>query len=100
MSQDLGAKPFEAARGIPLRADAIDLDGTVSKVDFFADGKLIGTGIREGGKFRSSYPPDMGKYGFVWVNLQPGSYLITATATDDDGASSTSVPVRVTVKAP
>jgi hypothetical protein len=39
-------------------------------------------------------------YAFTWNNVPAGTYTVTAVATDDDGAVTTSAPVTITVTAP
>lgn len=57
---------------------------TISNVQFFANGSLVGS---------ASAPP----YTFVWVPQALGTYSITAVATDNLGASTTSTAASVTV---
>ena len=74
-----------AAASIHLAATASDNDGTIQKVDFFHGGtNLIGTA--------TSTP-----YTFSWSPVAPGSYTVTAVATDNHNATSISAPVSVTV---
>ena len=69
-----------------LTASASDSDGTVGKVDFYANGALVGTD--------ASAP-----FSLAWTPSAPGSYLLTAIATDNALAAGTSAPVAVTVTA-
>ncbi|MEO8425515.1 MAG: Ig-like domain-containing protein [Verrucomicrobiota bacterium] len=75
---------FTAPASIILSAVAIDTDGTVSKVEFFDGATLLG-------KVNAS------PYTFDWTGVPPGKYLITAKATDDANASTTSLPVSIKV---
>lgn len=70
---------------IKLTATAADSDGVVTKVDFYANGTLLGT-------------DDTAPYSFDWVNGPAGAYSITASATDQDGAIGASAPVGLTIK--
>jgi cytochrome c len=63
---------FSAAQNIIIAANASDLDGSISQVDFFQNGFLIGTA--------NSAP-----YRVTWVNVPVGTYLITARVTDNIG---------------
>ena len=74
---------------ITLTATAADSDGTVSKVDFYRSGTtLIGTVATS-------------PYSIVWNNVPAGSYALTAKATDNKGATTTSSPaVNITVTTP
>ena len=75
---------FIATSNIAFTATAADADGTVAKVEFYNGTTLIGT---------SPASP----YGFTWNNVAAGSYAITAKATDNYGAVSTSAVVNVIV---
>ena len=78
---------FIAPANITLTATAADSDGTVQKVDFFQGGtSLIATA--------TSAP-----YTVNWSSVAPGSYSVTAVATDNRNATTTSAPVSVTVVA-
>ena len=66
-----------------LTASASDSDGTVTKVDYYATGS------------RSERPPS--PYTLVWTPGATGSYSLTAIATDNSLATTTSAPVSVTV---
>jgi hypothetical protein len=70
----------------PLRitANASDADG-IAKVEFYADGTLIGT-VRKG------------SYSIRWNVASRGTLTLTAVAQDTRGARTTSAPVRVTAR--
>jgi phosphatidylserine/phosphatidylglycerophosphate/cardiolipin synthase-like enzyme/regulation of enolase protein 1 (concanavalin A-like superfamily) len=69
---------------ITIAASASDSDGTVSKVDFFANGTALGTS--------TSAPYSLG-----WSGVPAGTYSLTAVATDNDAATKTSAAVSITV---
>jgi RHS repeat-associated protein len=75
---------FTAPATIPLAANASDSDGTITRVDFFQGTTPIGTATNA-------------PYTFNWTNVGQGSYALTAVATDNDGAMTTSAAVNVTV---
>jgi hypothetical protein len=75
---------FAAGATITLSANASDSDGTVSKVDFYANGTLIGTDT-------------VAPYSFTWGSVTAGNYALTARATDNGGAATTSTAVNITV---
>jgi len=78
---------FIAPASITLTATAADSDGTIQKVDFFQGGtNLIATA--------TSAP-----YTVNWSSVAPGSYSVTAVATDNRNATTTSAPVSVTLVA-
>lgn len=73
-----------APANIALAATAADSDGTVAKVDFYANSNLVGTATAA-------------PYTVNWSVTAAGTYTVTATATDNLGASTLSAPVTVTV---
>jgi hypothetical protein len=81
------AASFTAPASITINATASDVDGTVSKVEFYNGATLIGT---------STTRP----YSFNWLGVAAGNYALTAKATDNSALSTTSVPVNIIVNAP
>ena len=69
---------------IALEASASDSDGTVNQVEYFTGGASIGIGSGV-------------NYSYSWSGMVAGSYYVTAVATDDDGATTTSDSILVTV---
>ena len=82
---------FTAPASITIAATAADSDGTIANVQFWANGGVIGT---------SSTSSTSGLYAVTWPSVGAGSYVITAMATDNAGATATSSPVSITVNAP
>ena len=78
---------FTSPASINLAATASDPDGTIVKVEFYQGTTLLAT-------------VTAAPYAYTWTNVQPGSYSLSARATDDLGATTTSSPVAVTVSAP
>ncbi|MEO6929208.1 MAG: Ig-like domain-containing protein, partial [Casimicrobiaceae bacterium] len=78
---------YVAPTSVVVSANASDVDGSVTRVDFYAGGALIGSA--------SSAP-----YSVTWSNVAAGSYSLTAKAVDNAGASTTSAAVSITVTAP
>jgi len=79
---------FTAPATVPLAATASDSDGTIARVDFFANGTQVGT---------DSTPDGTGAYTASWTGVGAGSYSLTAVATDNLGAQTTSAPRGITV---
>src|SRR6185369_1418220 len=77
---------FTAPANIAIDATAADSDGTISKVELFNGSTLLGTQLGS-------------PYDFSWNNVAPGSYTLTAKATDNDGAVTVSNPINITVNA-
>jgi hypothetical protein len=73
---------------INLSATASETNGTITTVKFFNGASALG--------FVGSSPP----YNFTWSNVQPGTYSLTAQATDANGVITTSSPITVTVNPP
>jgi subtilisin family serine protease len=78
---------YTAPATIALGATASDSDGSIARVDFFyGQTTFIGTGVL-----------NSGVYGFTWNNVGPGTYTLTAVATDNRNGTKTSTPVSITV---
>ncbi len=75
---------FVAPANILLSATATDFGGTVTQVEFFAGSNKIAQDL-------------IAPYNVVWTNVQPGSYQLTAVATDNSNAVTVSTPVNITV---
>ncbi len=75
---------FPAYATVTIMADASDSNGTITKVDFYRGSTLLGTDTTA-------------PYQFTWSNVSPGSYSLTAKATDNGGAVTTSSAVSITV---
>ena len=88
---------FYTPVNISLLARAADPDGTVTNVEFFAGTTDLGRGqpvVLD--------PPGVnGVTGLVyflnWQNVPANTYSLTAVATDNGGASTTSAPVKITI---
>ncbi|HSD79942.1 MAG TPA: Ig-like domain-containing protein, partial [Solirubrobacteraceae bacterium] len=70
---------------ITITATASDSDGTVTRVEFRDGTTVLGSD--------TSAP-----YSFTWRNVPPGNHVLTARATDNTGAVTTSSPVNITVR--
>lgn len=76
---------FTSPANITVQASATDLDGSISRVDFFmASSNKLGS---------VATPP----YDLLWTNVLAGTYVLTALATDNQGATNTSAPVTIRV---
>jgi hypothetical protein len=69
---------------LAITADAADLDGTVTNVQFFAGANKVG---------EASASP----WSAAWTNAAAGTVFLTALATDNSGASTLSAPVAVSI---
>jgi hypothetical protein len=75
---------FTEPATISISANASDSDGSITKVEFYQAGNLLG--------FTNSAP-----FNYNWSSVAAGSYVITAKAYDNNGGVTTSAPVNVTV---
>lgn len=75
---------FFAPASVTVTANATDADGTVTQVEFFNGSTSLGV--------VTSSP-----YSITWSGVPVGLYTVTAIATDNRGATSTSAPISVSV---
>src|ERR1019366_10268560 len=95
------AASFRSPVNIPIYAYAHDPDGYVTSVEFRAGTSSLGFGgpIVWG----TNTPPTSyysNYFSLVWSNALPGSYALTAIATDNSNSVAVSLPVNITVLAP
>ncbi|BBB62715.1 hypothetical protein UNDKW_4442 [Undibacterium sp. KW1] len=72
---------------ITLTANATDADGSISKVEFYNGTTLLNSDTAA-------------PYSYSWTNVAPGTYSITAKATDNLSGTTTSTPVSIIVTNP
>lgn len=82
ISNPTEGESFPGSSTISIIADATDNDGTINMVEFFINGSSIG--------FDNSQP-----YSKDW-QIPQGTWQITAVATDNNSAATTSEPVTIT----
>jgi hypothetical protein len=82
-----GAAPYASGAAVAIAADAIDLDGTITNVQFFAGTNKVG---------EVSASP----WTAFWSNVVSGAYVLTAVAADNTGATTLSAPVSISVTVP
>jgi len=82
--------PYEP---IQIEADAWDVDGLVRIVEFFADEIEIGGDDDGSDGWRANW-----LWWETWESYPNDSYNLTAKATDDDGAVTTSLPIEINVE--
>jgi uncharacterized protein (TIGR03437 family) len=76
---------FGTGSNVTIQSLASDTDGSIAKVAFYKNGILLGS---------TTTSP----YNYVWANLPNGNYSLTAVATDNRGATTTSNSVAIAVK--
>lgn len=75
---------FTAPASINFAVSANDANGSVTQVQYFANGSFIGS---------SSSAP----FGLPWANVSAGSYTVFARGTDNEGAQRDSAAISLTV---
>ncbi|MCA1616757.1 MAG: hypothetical protein LC800_22230 [Acidobacteria bacterium] len=75
---------FVEGANISISAAAADGDGTIARVDFYVGTQFIGA---------TATSP----YVVLWNQVPAGNYTLTAIATDNSGARTTSAPVSIRV---
>ena len=78
---------FMAPASITLTANASDSDGNITKVEFYNGSTKLG---------ESTTVP----YKYIWTNVSANNYALTAKATDNGNATTTSGTVTVQVTSP
>ena len=84
--QPAAGATFTAPATVSIAAEATDADGTVTKVEFFNGSTKLG---------EDTTAP----YTYDWTGVAAGSYSLTARATDNLGATTTSAARTITVSA-
>ena len=79
-----GAVIGQAPASMTLTATASDSDGSIARVDFYANSQLLGSATGT-------------PYSFVWSNAAAGSYDLLAVATDNRGGAWASAVNRVRI---
>ncbi|MGH9141933.1 MAG: Ig-like domain-containing protein, partial [Vicinamibacterales bacterium] len=87
LTTPIAGASFTSPATVGLSASAADGDGSISRVDFYADATLVGSSVTA-------------PYTATWFDAPAGTYSLTARATDDAGAATTSTAVTVLVSAP
>jgi Bacterial Ig domain/Secretion system C-terminal sorting domain/Putative flagellar system-associated repeat len=75
---------FAAPATITIKANASDVDGAISKVEFYNGSTKLGE--------KAAAP-----YSFIWNNMAVGSYSLTVVATDNFNAKTTSSSISISV---
>jgi predicted phage tail protein len=78
---------FSFGQSIAVGVSVSDLDGTVTRVEFYDGAALFGT--------KTAAP-----YSITFSGIASGSHTLTAKAFDDAGGATTSAPINITVAAP
>src|SRR5690606_30603692 len=77
---------FTQGANVTIQANASDSDGAISKVEFFNGTTKLGEDL--------SSP-----YSYTWTNVPAGNHTITAKATDNKSATTTSQAITISVSA-
>ena len=84
LSSPASGATYTAPATIAIAATASDTDGSVARVDFYANDQPVGSDTTS-------------PFSFSWTNVAAGTYSLKAIATDNGGATTTSGLVSVTV---
>ncbi len=76
---------FNAPASVPITVTAQDTDGTINRVELYANSTLIAT-------------LTVAPYSFNWTNVAAGTYALTAKAVDNNNAETLSAAVTITVR--
>ena len=82
--------PAQILTPMTFTATAADSDGTISSMNFYLNGALLGAGTLTSGTTSN------GTYSYTWNSLS-GTQVITAKATDSNGAETTSATLTVVI---
>ena len=82
---------FPAPTNIALSVNASDPGGAIRSVKFYSANLLLGT-------VTNPVSGQSNRFSFTWTNTAPGPYQITAVAADNVGASSSALPIDLTVR--
>jgi hypothetical protein len=85
LTAPLDSATFIVGTAITVAANAVDSDGTVTSVEFYDGATLLGTDTTS-------------PYSFTWNGATEGAHTITAVASDDDSAATTSASVSISVE--
>jgi hypothetical protein len=96
---------FLSLPNIEIAANAFDSNGWVTTVEFLANNKSLGVVSNHPFGSWTAEPPilpvwmrnHVARYQFVWTNVPPGDYALTAVATDNAGLQMTSAAVNIAV---
>jgi len=78
---------LQPGRPLPSNANATDTDGTIAKVEFFQGTTKLGEDLTS-------------PYSFAWASVPAGTYSLTAKATDNTSAITTSGAIAIVVSNP
>jgi len=87
LTSPVNGSTYTAPATVVLSAAASDSDGSIAAVRFYSGTTLLNT---------DSATP----YSYNWTGVGAGSYALRAVATDNQGATSTSTAVNITVSNP
>ena len=84
ITNPITGNPYNAGANISFDATATDVDGIITKVEFYNNAIKIGEDLTA-------------PYSFAGDSVGAGNYILTAKATDNNGAVGVSNPVTITV---
>lgn len=93
LTRPFDGQTFVLPARVPIRADAVDADGYVPHIEFYANSVKIGEQTRT-----FIVPPPPGQhhvFEMVWTNPPLGRHALTARVRDNVGAFGASLPVTI-----
>ncbi|MEM7032009.1 MAG: Ig-like domain-containing protein [Chloroflexota bacterium] len=87
IAEPLAGATFDAGGNILIAVITDDADGYVNTLQFYANTVLLE--IIDGRRTR---------YEYLWRNVIPGTYTLSAIAVDDKGGTTVAVPIPITVR--
>ena len=84
LTQPADGSVFRAGSTVTIEAVASDTDGTITKVEFFADETRLGEATQA-------------PYRYLWASPAAGTHVLTAKATDNAGNSTVAASALVTI---
>ncbi len=90
------AETFRFGSPVPLSAVAVDPEGYIPRLEFYADDKLVG--VSEILFIRAPDPGTPITHAYVWTNAPAGTHVLTARGVDAHSLTVTSPPVKIVIE--
>lgn len=90
LTEPAPGRSFPAGADVTIAATPTATQGTITKVEFFV--------TPEGGTKTKIGEATQSPYATVWRRVAPGNYSVSATASNDAGASASTIEAKITVE--
>jgi gliding motility-associated-like protein len=84
LTDPLNNSTFASGESISINATATSASGSITKVEFFNGDIKLGEDLTS-------------PYNFIWTNVDPGSYVLSAKATNNAGAVGNSASIEIVI---